>query len=136
MNQTTEEQHFFTSFSDRIGDRGRPDYDFVVLGSKPKSAHQRYLRRVYLPADRGGFEQRPVPLLSDEQYVLETEYTEERTAEGSSSKTATVTITAQCKFWVIIEFDQNGQHPSYQMQEARGPFPTRDEAIEASILGG
>jgi hypothetical protein len=135
MNQITEELHYFVSFSDTIQRGRRPGYDFVVLGSKPKSSLQRYLRRVYLPADRGGFEQRPIPLLSDELYVLETEYTEERT-ESDSSEIATVTITALCKFWVIVEFDRNGRHPHYLMLEARGPFPTRDEAIEASILGG
>ncbi|MFX1475543.1 MAG: hypothetical protein ACFFCO_08740 [Promethearchaeota archaeon] len=134
MNQSTEEQHYFASFSDRIGGDSCLGYDFVVLGAKPKSTHQRYLRRVYLPAERGGFEQRPVPLLSDEQYVLETEYTEDWT-DSSSSETATVTITAQCKFWIIIEYDRDG-HRSYQMLEARGPFPTRDAAIESSILGG
>lgn len=136
MNQTTEEPHYFVSFSNTTQRGGDPGYDFIVLGSKPKSSNPRYLRRVYLPAERGGFEQRPVPLLNDEQYVLETEYAEERQEQGSSSETATVTITAQCKFWIIVEFDQNGHHPRYQMLEARGPFPTRDEAVEASILGG
>ncbi len=135
MNQTTEEQYYFASFSNTVENRGSLDYDFVILGSKPKSTHQRYLRRVYLPAERGGFEQRPVLLLSDEQYVLETEYTEERTTTGSSCETATLTITAQCKFWVIVEFNRNGHRQSYKMLEARGPFPTRDAAIEASILG-